>query len=269
MVAELSGAAASEDGAAMPGRARQRRLWSCAEKRALVGLASAAGSSVTEVAQAFGVAPSQLYAWRKQMTGDLDVDQAVATFAARRRERSGRGRTPRRRLPGPGRQDRRGLCERRAIADRWDRRSDSAAHRPGGVEQVITVVPTDRIYLCCGATDMRRGINSLARMVQQVLALNPHTGAIFCFRGRKGHIIKILAHDDQGFCLLTKRLTVGRPPRVRSPFRSPRHSFRCFWKGSTGAERARLIGRVWPATFARLLLILSRFCFREGGLSGM
>ncbi|TGT35936.1 IS66 family insertion sequence element accessory protein TnpB [Mesorhizobium sp. M8A.F.Ca.ET.165.01.1.1] len=70
-------------------------------------------------------------------------------------------------------------------------------------------MPTDRIYLCCGATDMRRGINSLARMVQQVLALNPHTGAIFCFRGRKGHIIKILAHDDQGFCLFTKRLSDG------------------------------------------------------------
>ncbi|WP_210215047.1 IS66 family insertion sequence element accessory protein TnpB [Mesorhizobium sp. M4B.F.Ca.ET.089.01.1.1] len=49
---------------------------------------------------------------------------------------------------------------------------------------MITVVPTDRIYLCCGETDMRRGINSLARMVQQVLALDPHTGAIFCFRGR-------------------------------------------------------------------------------------
>lgn len=46
---------------------------------------------------------------------------------------------------------------------------------------MITVVPTDRIYLYCGATDMRRGINSLARMVQQVLALDPHTGAIFCF----------------------------------------------------------------------------------------
>lgn len=39
---------------------------------------------------------------------------------------------------------------------------------------MITVVPTDQIYLCCGATDMRRGINSLARMVQQVLAQNPH-----------------------------------------------------------------------------------------------
>ncbi|WP_244748498.1 IS66-like element accessory protein TnpA [Mesorhizobium sp. 131-3-5] len=82
VVAEDCGAAAAEDGAAMPGRARQRRLWSCAEKRALVDLASAAGSSVTEVAQAFGVAPSQLYTWRKQMAGgELDTDQAMATFA--------------------------------------------------------------------------------------------------------------------------------------------------------------------------------------------
>ncbi|WP_245501875.1 transposase [Mesorhizobium sp. M2A.F.Ca.ET.039.01.1.1] len=82
MVAEISGAAAAEDRATTPGRARQRRLWSCAEKRALVDLASAAGSSVTEVAQAFGVAPSQLYAWRKQVAGgEPDADQAAATFA--------------------------------------------------------------------------------------------------------------------------------------------------------------------------------------------
>ncbi|RWK58051.1 transposase [Mesorhizobium sp.] len=82
VVAEISGAAPAEDRATMPGCSRQRRLWSCAEKRALVDLASAAGSSVTEVAEAFGVAPSQLYTWRKQMAGgELDVDQAMATFA--------------------------------------------------------------------------------------------------------------------------------------------------------------------------------------------
>ncbi|MER8583138.1 IS66 family insertion sequence element accessory protein TnpB [Mesorhizobium sp. M1423] len=44
----------------------------------MVDLASAARSSV----KAFGVAPSQLYAWRKQMAGgELDADQAMATFA--------------------------------------------------------------------------------------------------------------------------------------------------------------------------------------------
>ncbi|MER8950131.1 transposase [Mesorhizobium sp. M0809] len=48
----------------------------------MVDLASAAGSPVTEVAEAFGVAPSQLYAWRKQMAGgELDADQRMATFA--------------------------------------------------------------------------------------------------------------------------------------------------------------------------------------------
>ncbi|MFB9984601.1 IS66 family insertion sequence element accessory protein TnpB [Mesorhizobium kowhaii] len=37
---------------------------------------------MTEVAQAFGVAPLQLYAWRKQMAGgEPDSDQAMATFA--------------------------------------------------------------------------------------------------------------------------------------------------------------------------------------------
>ncbi|UVC13362.1 IS66-like element accessory protein TnpA [Mesorhizobium onobrychidis] len=81
-VAEISGAAPAEDLARVAGRVRQRRLWTCTEKRALVDLASAAGSSVTEVAEAFGVAPSQLYAWRKQMAGgELDADQAIATFA--------------------------------------------------------------------------------------------------------------------------------------------------------------------------------------------
>jgi len=82
VVAEINGAAPAEDRAAGSGRARQRRLWSCTEKRALVDLASAAESSVSEVAQAFGVAPSQLYAWRRQMVGgELDADQAMATFA--------------------------------------------------------------------------------------------------------------------------------------------------------------------------------------------
>ncbi|MER8646411.1 transposase [Mesorhizobium sp. M1252] len=48
----------------------------------MVDLASAAGSSVIEVAEAFGVAPSQLYAWRKQMAGgEIEADRAVATFA--------------------------------------------------------------------------------------------------------------------------------------------------------------------------------------------
>lgn len=74
---------------------------------------------------------------------------------------------------------------------------------------MITVVPTDQIYLCCGVTDMRKGIDGLARLAQEIIELNPHSGAIFCFRGKRGHIVKILSHDDSGFCLFMKRLADG------------------------------------------------------------
>lgn len=74
-------------------------------------------------------------------------------------------------------------------------------------------------------------------------------------RGHKGHIIKILAHDYQGFACSPSGSPMvvlpGRPSRIRSPCRSPRRSFRYFWTGSTGAGRPRLIGRVWLANFAR------------------
>jgi len=74
---------------------------------------------------------------------------------------------------------------------------------------MITVAPTDRIYLCCGVTDMMNGIQGLSRLVQQALRMDPHAGAVFCFRGRKGHVLKILAHDGQGFAMFTKRLDAG------------------------------------------------------------
>ncbi|WP_432284862.1 hypothetical protein SLT36_25370 [Aminobacter sp. BA135] len=54
---------------------------------------------MTEVAEAFGVAPSQLCAWRKQIAGgELDAE-GDGDLRAHRRERSARCRTPRRRLP--------------------------------------------------------------------------------------------------------------------------------------------------------------------------
>ncbi|MGE3284415.1 MAG: transposase [Sphingomonadaceae bacterium] len=52
------------------------------EKRALVEMATQPGSSVPEVAACFEVAPSQLYAWRKQLAdGELDDPVATPTFA--------------------------------------------------------------------------------------------------------------------------------------------------------------------------------------------
>jgi transposase len=67
-----------------------------------------------------------------------------------------------------------------------------------------------RVWLATGHTDMRRGFDGLALLVQEQLKSNPHSGQLFVFRGRRGGLIKILWHDGQGMCLFAKRLERGR-----------------------------------------------------------
>ena len=43
-----------------------------------------------------------------------------------------------------------------------------------------------RVYLACGYTDMRKGMQGLAMLVQQVLSEDPFNGALYAFRGRRG-----------------------------------------------------------------------------------
>lgn len=71
---------------------------------------------------------------------------------------------------------------------------------PGGV----------RVFLACGVTDMRKGLDGLAAQVQTVLAQDPYGGALFVFRGRRGDLIKALYWDGQGLVLYAKRLEKGR-----------------------------------------------------------
>jgi transposase len=84
-----------------------------------------------------------------------------------------------------------------------------------------------RVWLATGHTDMRRGFDGLALLVQEQLKRDPHSGQLFVFRGRRGGLIKILWHDGQGMCLFAKRLERGR-------FIWPS----IFWKASTGACRS-------------------------------
>ena len=46
--------------------------------------------------------------------------------------------------------------------------------------------PGTRIWLACGFTDMRRGFDGLAALVQSQLEQDPFSGQLFVFRGRKG-----------------------------------------------------------------------------------
>ena len=67
-----------------------------------------------------------------------------------------------------------------------------------------------RVWLATGRTDMRKGFDGLALIVQETLKRDPHCGHLFVFRGRRGDLIKCLWHDGQGMCLFAKRLERGR-----------------------------------------------------------
>ena len=71
-------------------------------------------------------------------------------------------------------------------------------------------VPTGvRVWLATGHTDMRKGFASLALQVQEMLRRDPLSGQLFCFRGRRGNLLKVIWHDGQGACLLPSVWNAG------------------------------------------------------------
>jgi transposase len=74
---------------------------------------------------------------------------------------------------------------------------------------MISIPSAARIWLACGATDMRKGFDGLAAIVQLQLAEDPFSGQLFVFRGRRGDRVKLLWWDGDGLCLFAKRLERG------------------------------------------------------------
>jgi len=68
------------------------------------------------------------------------------------------------------------------------------------------------IYLACGATSMRAGIDTLAAAVQSRFNLTPASDAIFVFCNSPKNKLKILEWDGDGFWLHYKRLEQGSFP---------------------------------------------------------
>ncbi len=73
------------------------------------------------------------------------------------------------------------------------------------------------VYIACGYTDLRYGVDGLARLVQDAHHMNPfEEGSLFLFCGRKSDRIKGIIWEGDGFLLLYKRISNGR-------FRWPRN----------------------------------------------
>lgn len=77
---------------------------------------------------------------------------------------------------------------------------------------MIAVPAGVRAWIAGGVADMRRGRNTLALQAQQGLGRDPHAGEIFCFRGRRGDLVKLPWHDGVGMPLHAKRLEAGKLP---------------------------------------------------------
>lgn len=75
-----------------------------------------------------------------------------------------------------------------------------------------------KIILVCGRTDMRKGINGLAAVVQVRCRQSPvEEGTLFLFCGRSRTVLKGLCYEGDGFLMLTKRLVDGVYQWPRNP----------------------------------------------------
>src|SRR5437763_13922289 len=67
-----------------------------------------------------------------------------------------------------------------------------------------------RVWIASGVTDMRKGMDGLAALVQTALGERPFSGDVFVFRGKRGDLVKLLWWSGDGMHLYAKRLERGR-----------------------------------------------------------
>ena len=63
----------------------------------------------------------------------------------------------------------------------------------------------EAIYLACGSTDLRKGIDGLAAVVQQEYKLDPFANSLFLFCNRDRNRLKGLCWDKNGFICIFRR----------------------------------------------------------------
>ncbi|WP_414625396.1 IS66 family insertion sequence element accessory protein TnpB [Enterococcus faecium] len=72
------------------------------------------------------------------------------------------------------------------------------------------LLQTKHIYIVCGKTDLRKGIDGLASLIQQEYQLELYEDAVFLFCGNRQDRFKLLYWDGDGFLLCYKRIENGK-----------------------------------------------------------
>ena len=182
---------------------------------------------MSATARRHGLSASQLFTWRRlAREGRLVEDDETTTFAPvlisgepsasnspslpeclESVENSSASPCS---ITAPGRIEIVLTCGRRVIVGNGVDAAALGRVLDGAGAAMIPVPSGVRVWLATGHTDMRKGFPGLSLQVQEVLRRDPLSGHLFCFRGRRGDLLKVIWHDGQGACLFTKRLERGR-----------------------------------------------------------
>jgi transposase len=82
----------------------------------------------------------------------------------------------------------------------------------------IALSKSQRYFMHCKNTDMRKGFNGLCGLVRNEFLQNPLSGDIFIFINRPRNRIKLLHWQGDGFAIYYKRLEKGtyEMPEIKS-----------------------------------------------------
>jgi len=160
-------------------RTGPRRQHTIEEKLRIVLETHVRGASVATVAHRYNVNPNQVFAWRQLYRRGLLDPKAAA------------GDAP-------------------MLPVKVSTPTMLPSERAQSSSQSNAVPAGTKVWLAAGATDMRKGFDGLAALVQTHLAEDPFSGQLFVFRGRGSDRVKVLWWSGDGLCLFAKRLERGR-----------------------------------------------------------
>lgn len=100
------------------------------------------------------------------------------------------------------------------------------------------------IYIACGKTDLRKGIDGLAAIVKEKFDLSPfQEDVLFLFCGTRQDRFKGLVWEGDGFVLLYKRIEAGRvkwPRNLSDLAQIDAEDFRQLLNGMTILEKSSI-----------------------------